>query len=289
MTYGQNSVTPGNEPPDCGARRSFGPAIPGRAIHGEYHHTGRVTVFRDGSVTLAACDFAIFAEGGYSRADFMDDKPSRRRGSGAGNIERAIRRARAEMRTLIRNNPLPWFVTLTLDKERIDRYDAREIVRRVGYWCDNAVRRKGLAYCLVPEYHQDGAIHYHGFFNDALSMVDSGHEIGGRAVFNCPDWPFGFSACERVEDNGRALAYALKYVGKGREKIGGRWWYHGGALAAPLVFLADLDAGALLAQGGHAVHIDRLGCDLVLMDLKPGEYEAGGGMLPCVAPGAEPN
>lgn len=37
---------------------------------------------------------------------------------------------------------------------------------------------------LVPERHKDGAIHLHGFFNDALPLVDSGtiSRPGGQAA-----------------------------------------------------------------------------------------------------------
>ena len=64
--------------------------------------------------------------------------------------------------------------TLTLDPARVNRYDVREVTRHLNHWLDNQVRRKGLAYVLVPERHKDGAIHFHGFFNDALEARDSG-------------------------------------------------------------------------------------------------------------------
>ncbi|MFQ7854076.1 MAG: hypothetical protein ACLRIS_01925 [Flavonifractor plautii] len=56
----------------------------------------------------------------------------------------------------------------------MNRYDVREVTRHLNHWLDNQVRRKGLAYVLVPERHKDGAIHFHGFFNDALEARDSG-------------------------------------------------------------------------------------------------------------------
>ncbi len=70
--------------------------------------------------------------------------------------------------------PLPVVRHLTLDPARVNRYDVREVTRHLNHWLDNQVRRKGLAYVLVPERHKDGAIHFHGFFNDALEARDSG-------------------------------------------------------------------------------------------------------------------
>lgn len=268
MTYGQNFVT---LPPEQGTGPPSGGLVPGRSGYYDFHHTGKVVRYRDGSVTLIASEFPIFSETGYTRADY-EEKPPRAKPS-AANIDRAIRRARSEMRMILRNNPLPWFVTLTFDGSKIDRYDPREIVRRVGYWCDNNVRRRGLAYALVPEYHKDGAIHFHGFFNSALDMVDSGHTIHGRPVYNCPGWSFGFTVCERVDDNAKALAYALKYIGKGRDKIGGRWWYHGGDLVKPEVEYVDLDHRFIADLGGYLVHLDRIDTDLVMLDLSPEEYD----------------
>lgn len=269
MTYGQNFVTPSQSASKSSDQLSlFGRFVPGRSTLGEIQHNARLVLYRDGSASLSACAHPIYTDSGFTPAGETDRFSSRKKGEASSeNVDRAIRRARAEMRQLVRNNPMPWFMTLTFSPEKIDRYDPREIVRRVGYWCDNAVRRRGLMYAIVPEYHQDGAIHFHGFFNDALEMTDSGHSINGRAVYNCPAWTFGWSTAERVEDHSRALGYALKYVGKQRDKIGGRWWYHGGNMRPPLVLNVDLTPDDVAALGGKPVYIDRLGCEITFLDL----------------------
>ena len=87
-----------------------------------------------------------------------------------------MRRARAKVRRLALSNDFRWFVTLTLDPQKVDRYDPAAVVRKLNQWCSNQVKRKGLCYILVPERHKDGALHFHGFFNDALEAVDSGHK-----------------------------------------------------------------------------------------------------------------
>ena len=74
-------------------------------------------------------------------------------------------------------------VTLTLDQTQVDRYDMAAITRKLNAWLSNQVQRRGLIYVLVPERHKDGAIHFHGFFNDVLDRVDSGTMIppgGGK-------------------------------------------------------------------------------------------------------------
>ena len=81
----------------------------------------------------------------------------------------------------------------------------------------------------MPERHKDGAIHFHGFFNDALEARDSGTvslpgqksprrprsarqrakwlEDGGKPVYNLPGWSWGFTtAIELYGEYDRAVS-----------------------------------------------------------------------------------
>lgn len=168
----------------------------------------------------------------------MDGGPS------AESLERSVRRARARIRELCMANRFDKFVTLTLDASRIDRYDVSAIVRKMGQWADNQVRRHGLKYCLVPELHKDGAVHFHGFLQwpDGGGFVDSGTirlpgkqnkapsrprtaaqreawlASGGQVVYNVPAWSYGFStAISLYGDYDAAVGYVAKYIGKGMD------------------------------------------------------------------------
>lgn len=165
---------------------------------------------------------------------------------------RAQRRARVAVRDLGLCNDWSYFVTLTLDKRRVNRYDPAEVLRKLNRWLDNNVRRKGLAYVLVPEHHKDGAIHFHGFFNAALVAVDSGHrDQGGHTVYNLPEWGWGYSTAIRLYgDKAAAVGYCCKYIAKQQDKIGGRWYYSGGCLQRPEVEWCDVDFDALCASEG---------------------------------------
>lgn len=197
------------------------------------------------------------------RAAIQDDGPddvaaqARQRAS----RERAQRRARVAVRDLGLCNDWAYFVTLTLDQRRINRYDPAEVVKHLNHWLDNHVRRDGLAYVLVPEHHKDGAIHFHGFFNAALPVVDSGHrDQGGHTVYNLPAWGWGFStAISLYGEKAAAVAYCCKYVAKQQEKIGGRWYYSGGRLRRPEVQWTDVDFDALAdSQGAEPFQVDGL-------------------------------
>lgn len=202
-----------------------------------------------------------------------DEDPTQRE---RDNRLRAMRRARSQLRDLALSNRFKWFVTLTLDAERIDRYDDKQIIKRLNVWLDNAVRRNSLSYILVPEHHKDGAVHFHGFFTDAVPVVDSGTVIppeggkprkprskaqrqewlenGGHVVYNLPRWGYGFStAIELYGEYSAAVGYVCKYIGKEADKIGGRWYYHGGKLARPTITYADADFEAVAASEGAGV------------------------------------
>lgn len=222
--------------------------------------SARIKTFPDGSREVLVCDSPIFKSRGWEGQGRKypmkgDRKPRDRLGGDGVDCDlsgRARRRARAQVRELAKANPFRFFVTLTLDKERIDRYDMGTITRKLNTWLDNNVRRRGLAYVLVAERHKDGAVHFHGLFNDALPVVDSGHtDKGGHTVYNLPRWGFGFStAIELYGEYDRAVSYVCKYIGKQEEKIGGRWFYSGGALARPEITYADLSLRDALEMPG---------------------------------------
>lgn len=149
---------------------------------------------------------------------------------------RSMRRARAQLRRLALSNEFDYFVTLTLDPERIDRYDPAAVIKALSQWCSNMVKRHGLRYVLVPEMHKDGAFHFHGFMaGEGLIAADSGVQWDGRPVYNLPQWTLGFTTAQRLYGTySAAVGYCCKYIGKqqGQRPLG-RWYYSGGSLAKP--------------------------------------------------------
>lgn len=112
-----------------------------------------------------------------------------------------------------------WFVTLTLDKVNVDRYDYAACSKKVRTWLNNVKKRVAfdLKYLVVPEQHKDGAWHFHAFFcfADGLKFVYSGvKDKKGKAIFNISDYKLGFSTATRVVDIHRASKYIGKYITK---------------------------------------------------------------------------
>lgn len=188
---------------------------------------------------------------GFSPSDREDPDPE--------NILRACRRARSRLYDIIRCNlDFRYFCTFTFNAEIVDRTDYRSVVRKFSQWSDNRVRRIGLKYVGVPEYHKDHrGIHFHVITNEVLGLVDSGtvsvpqkkkpirittaDKYGvplsdRKTVYNIPEWGYGFStAIEITADEGlvRVSQYLKKYLTKDAEKVGGRWYYSGGDLVRP--------------------------------------------------------
>lgn len=200
--------------------------------------------------------------------------------------QNAIRNYRAAHRRLydkIQSNPqLNLFVTMTLDEQRISRTNYDVIVKHLSTWLDNRVRRDGLQYVLVPEYHKDGvSIHWHGLMNDnGLHLVNSHHKDHGKTIYNITDYPYGFTTAKRVTNpkNGnysdaiskyvhKYMTKALKNVENSPEalnalKIGGRYYLSGGKLNTPEYFYTNFDFNAVDAK---ALTVDGYGTQIKVL------------------------
>lgn len=254
-------------------------------------------IYPDGSMEFLFCNRRIFGRAGWEYSGWEEERAdhevlcadvSNEKADAAANVDRARRRARAALRDIALCSDFKYFVTLTLDKERVDRYDAGTVFRKLNNWLDNAVRRHGLTYVLVPEHHADGALHFHGLFNDALRRVDSGTlsipgekrprrvrskkqraeliAAGARPVWNLPDWGLGFSsAIELYGERGQAVNYVCKYIGKEGEKIGGRWYYSGGKICRPEVRYLDADISWEELAEAHHFAVPEIGVKFALL------------------------
>ena len=213
-------------------------------------------IFTPGNSDEAASKKPVRKDSGSNspkQAKDYTDEPE----AAASNFDRSRRRARAKVRDIALSNNFRWFVTLTLDPALIDRYDFKAVQRVLTRWLDNQVRRRGLAYILVPERHKKGGFHFHGLFTDGLEVIESGHsDAAGHQIYNLPGWKLGFTAAIQVYGNyAQAVSYVCKYIGKQGEKPGGRWYYSGGKLEKPQILYGicdDWEQGLNLANAASA-------------------------------------
>lgn len=268
-----------------------------------------IYTYPTGEVDVICCAERLFVPKGWEdAADWGQNrkKPGKRaKGKKAegDDLLRSMRRARSKLRRLALANEFSYFVTLTLDKEKIDRYDGAAVTKALGRWCDNMVRRHGLRYILIPELHEleeghtERALHFHGFMaGDGLEVVDSGtikvpefkkpkrprNEVeraewlaaGGHIVYNLPQWSYGFStALQLYGEYSCAVAYCCKYIGKqqGQRPLG-RWYYSGGALMEPPKEYAILDYRELQQQyPDDSIELEIPGSKMLVIHTKLGE------------------
>ena len=118
----------------------------------------------------------------------------------------------------LRSNYWKWFVTLTFDGKKVDRYNYDECVKKMSNWLD-ICRRKcpDMQYILVVELHKDGAFHFHGVFNncDELGFTLSGkRDKRGRPVYNIGKYKLGFATATLIDDLEKVCNYIGKYITK---------------------------------------------------------------------------
>lgn len=159
-------------------------------------------------------------------------KPEKEREVRPDNIKRAIDKA---FEIGLANN-FKYFVTLTLDENKIDRYDTEKIYKKPRDWLSNRVKRNHMDYIIFPEYHKlredetERAIHFHGLINaDNLKLTDSGKTTkNGQVIYNLDNWKFGFSTVIELDGRPAVVHYVTKYITKDNTRIFGKTYFSGG-------------------------------------------------------------
>lgn len=197
---------------------------------------------------LTVFDRPIFSDGyepqkGTKKRTFCRSERAETRSDSA-------RRAKTAIFDISALNDWDFFVTLTLDAEKVDRFEAKQVLKPFSKWLQNMVQRRSLRYLIVPEHHADGAIHFHGLVKGELRMVDSGtmrfpgrkkpikiatakklklNIAEGQTVYNIEDYKLGFSSAIPTFGERENLAkYMTKYITKDLCKIFGSFYFAGG-------------------------------------------------------------
>lgn len=162
------------------------------------------------------------------------DVPSKGNGKDpARSLSESQRRARNAIQDIALCNRFTHMFTWTLSPDLIDRYDRKEVYRKIRAFLSNATQRKNFRYVCIPELHNDGAIHFHGLcsLGDVevqQSYTKSGNkrrDKAGRLVFNMTAWTWGFSTCVELDEHyAKAVNYVCKYITKSDEKVFGKWY-----------------------------------------------------------------
>lgn len=216
-------------------------------------HNSRIKYYADGSVKLSVANGQIYKDSDFVVSDsstyrspvvslesdeetFLERKYKSRKDS--------IRRSKDKVFDIVKMNDWDFFFTGTFGVDcGFDRYDVDLVCKKVNTLMYNLVKRgKVKHYIFVPEFHNDGAVHYHGFIKATDSLCYS-LAINPRTrkairrgknrvfVFNWNDWSFGFTTlihCYGSVDN--MSKYFCKYITKSADFPMKHRYYAGGDL-----------------------------------------------------------
>ena len=265
----------------------------------EISNNAKVRFTRDGLCLITCFDKTRYREKGYEEIEHFFDgvqeyqkkpKPKQKKEKNEPtkaekekNRQDSLKRAKKKVFEIASANEWHYMATFTLNKDVIDRYDSVEVQKRFSNWLSNMVQRKGLKGLFIPEKHEDGAIHFHGLMNDALTMhfsktykvmgikkpmgerklrnmKKSPTDTGVKPVFNVGEYKLGFStaipldeqsAVDEVDKNTtRVSHYITKYCTKDLDKIFGSYYIAVGKIERELPFmLCNMDFNELAKFG----------------------------------------
>lgn len=145
-----------------------------------------------------------------------------------------IRRTKNAIKELVICNDWEYFITLTLDQKKYDRYNLQKFNKDLSQYIRD-LRKKyetDIKYLLIPEQHNDGAWHMHGFLmglpESELELFDKKQKLPyyilnklekGEEVYNWVGYQDKFGNCdlEPIRDKERVSSYVTKYVTKDLE------------------------------------------------------------------------
>lgn len=148
-------------------------------------------------------------------------------------LKNNICRARNKILEYVLCNDFVFFVTLTLDPVKYDRNNLKLFIKHLGYFIQDYNRRKNaeIKYLFIPEQHEDGCWHMHGFIMglsyDRLELFDLHGDKplppyivkklkSNELLYNFPDYEkrFGYNVFEPIRSKKASVLYMCKYLTK---------------------------------------------------------------------------
>lgn len=146
-----------------------------------------------------------------------------------------IIRARSKIQEYVLCNPFDFFCTFTIDPAKYDSFHLKEYHKSLTQWIRDYNKKYGLhiQYIFIPEKHESGAWHEHGFImglpldhltpftlDEKLPYHIRGKIQRGEPIYNWLPYArkFGFVDIEPIRSRERAASYVTKYVTKDLER-----------------------------------------------------------------------
>lgn len=174
------------------------------------------------------------------------DSPSPKNSVNTDKLQNNLTRARTTIYELALCNDWEWFITITLNAQRYDRYNLPEFRKDFSRFIRTYGKKNGLdvKYLVIPEKHVKGGWHMHGFLKgippDNLRHFTLYEKLPfylrkkleqGSAIYDWTEYRerFGFCDIEPVRNLQAASAYVTKYITKSLDSsvknLGGHLYY----------------------------------------------------------------
>ena len=146
-----------------------------------------------------------------------------------GKLANNISRARSRIFEYAMCNDFEYFVTLTLNAEKKDRFDLQTFSKDFAQFVRNHRKQynSSVQYLLIPETHKDGAYHMHGFLKgippEQLRLFTTSEKLplyilkklkNNQPVYDWSEYAerFGHIVLDPIQDKERCAKYMTKYV-----------------------------------------------------------------------------
>lgn len=163
--------------------------------------------------------------------DVDDEKKAEKGSVNDSKLENNISRAKSTIFELAVCNDWDYFFTLTIDGQKYGRYDLEKYRKDLSQWFRNygRLREIKIDYLLIPEKHENGAWHAHGFLSglpvehlhlftldEYLPEYIRKKLLQGGKVFNWKAYQkkFGFCDFEPIKNHEASAKYVTKYITK---------------------------------------------------------------------------
>lgn len=173
---------------------------------------GFIPLSDDDAEFVADCiDYEYFNR--VSESDLVDGRSDAQKvADSARSLASSVGRTRSKIRQLAVAVRWEYFVTLTFDKKYVDRYSYDDCLALVQRW-SRKMSASGADWLLVPEYHKDKAIHFHGLVRGLSGVVACGSKKS-KKYFAVKGWNYGYSNLSPIKDSLRVANYICKYITK---------------------------------------------------------------------------
>lgn len=115
-----------------------------------------------------------------------------------------------------------YFVTLTLDANKVDRNNLKEVYHKfrsimiainASVTGEDWGRQKKVEYIIIPEFHKNGAVHFHGLMR-GFHKSDLRYNEHGKLEWRHWRDNFGYCNMQKIKNADAVSAYITKYCTK---------------------------------------------------------------------------